>query len=57
MLDKRILRNFHRTVAFDQVPKGTIGQVEVQSVRVVEVVFCDVDLSLIDTCMVSILLL
>jgi hypothetical protein len=44
------LRDAHSVVAFDEVDERFVGEVEVEGVGVVEVVFCDVDLGLIDAC-------
>lgn len=48
VLDEGVLRDFHAFAAFDEVEEGLVGEIEVQGVGVVEVIFGDVNLSLID---------
>lgn len=48
MLDEGILWNSYFIVTFDQVYESLVGKVEVQRVRVIKVILCDIDLSLIN---------
>lgn len=50
VFDEGVLWNSHSVVAFDQIDERFVGEVEVEGVGVVEVVFCDIDLGLIDAC-------
>jgi hypothetical protein len=48
MLNERVLRDGDGLIGFDQVLQSFVGQVEVQSIGVVEVVLADIDLSFIN---------
>lgn len=57
MLDEGILWDAHFVVALNQVDECLVSQVEIQCIWVIEVVLCDVDLSFVDACVESELLL
>lgn len=57
MFDEGVLWNSHSVVAFDEIDERFVGEVEVEGVGVVEVVFCDIDLGLIDACVDGVVLL
>lgn len=48
MFDEGVLGNGDRFIGLDEVDQSLIGQIEVKGVRVIEVVFGDVYLALID---------
>jgi hypothetical protein len=48
VLDEGVLWNFYLIAAFYKIHQGFVGEVEVQSVGVVEVVLGDVDLCFIN---------
>jgi len=50
VFDEGVLWNSHSVVAFDEIDERFVGEVEVEGVGVVEVVFCDIDLGLVDAC-------
>jgi hypothetical protein len=49
MLYERILRNFNPFAALDKINQGFIGQIEIQGIRVIEIIFSNIDFSFIDT--------
>lgn len=57
MFDEGVLWNSHSVVAFDEIDERFVGEVEVEGVGVVEVVFCDIDLGFIDACVDGVVLL
>lgn len=48
MLDEGVLGDFYAIAAFYKVDEGLIGEIKIQGIGVVEIIFSDVDLSLID---------
>lgn len=48
MLDEGVLRDFYAFAAFYKIHESLIGEIEVQGIRVVEVILGDADLCLID---------
>ena len=51
MLDEGILGHRDRIVGFNEVDKGFVGEIKIQGIGVIKVVFRNVNFSLINICL------